>query len=430
MKFRSNGERKKKTRPLRYASRVDAAIYARYRVLLSKLYEDKLYVEGLQDNVIAYRELTNATGGSKSNINFAFEVFDFINDIGDCYVTVVDIKSYFESLEHNKILQVWERLLGSKLPPDHLAIFKSLTAYSVVDLDQLFDRLKLNSMIVSGTRQERRRRKIDQLKADRFKQICTPSDFKSFVSGRSGLPSLIQKNSFDFGIPQGTPISDLVANFYLIDFDKEIADFVSKSGGLYRRYSDDIIIVLPKNSCRRYSEGRIFLQKTIRKYGRKLKIQDKKTSVTKFSRSNGTVNFARLFGTSSANGLEYLGFEFDGTSVRLRNKTMSNAWRRMKRRSYGHASRFVKQYRGKGKLWLNQNYPFLELETRILRDVTIAQDVGVRSWTFIRYVRRSNKVFIKLNPKFSMQTKRYRRMTKTMIAIAFGKAMRVHFRQC
>ncbi|QHT59337.1 hypothetical protein GXP70_04700 [Paenibacillus lycopersici] len=47
------------------------------------------------------------------------------------------------------------------------------------------------------------------------------------------------------GIPQGTAISEVLANVYAIEFDEVINTYVTGLGGIYRRYSDDIIVVIP-----------------------------------------------------------------------------------------------------------------------------------------------------------------------------------------
>lgn len=48
------------------------------------------------------------------------------------------------------------------------------------------------------------------------------------------------------GIPQGTPISAALANVYMLHFDKRINDAVKPLKGIYRRYSDDMIVVCIK----------------------------------------------------------------------------------------------------------------------------------------------------------------------------------------
>lgn len=426
-KFRKEGDRIKKSRPLRYAARLDAAIYARYRSILSLAYEEALVSRSISDVVVAYRKLPKGNGGNKSNIEISQEVFSFVKSKGDCIVTVVDIKSYFESLDHLRIKYVWETLLGQEMPPDHLAVFRAITNYSVVDYDKVVKRLNLFEKPTNGTRRERRRRSIDELKIKRQKQICSPSLFRKLIAGSDpSTPSLIQKNGFDFGIPQGTPLSDLVANFYLIDFDEEINRWVNSFGGMYRRYSDDIIVVIPKCDCSDALLAKNHLQDRIKTYGDKLRIQDKKVSVVQFTKSENILNFSHLFGASSRNGLEYLGFEFDGVRVKIRNSTLSNAWRKMKRQAYGSAVSFVKRYRAQGEAWILANYPSSQMETHILKDVTYNQNVGYESWTFIKYVRRASKAYIGFNPIFSNQTKRYRYYTRIMIQRALKKAISVH----
>ncbi|HEX8015252.1 MAG TPA: reverse transcriptase domain-containing protein, partial [Flavobacterium sp.] len=52
------------------------------------------------------------------------------------------------------------------------------------------------------------------------------------------------------GIPQGLPISAVLANLYLFDFDLDIVNrWVKPHNVYYRRYSDDIFIVCDKNLC-------------------------------------------------------------------------------------------------------------------------------------------------------------------------------------
>ena len=55
----------------------------------------------------------------------------------------------------------------------------------------------------------------------------------------------INKNDKNFGIPQGTAISAVLANIYAVDLDTILNDYALRNGGIHRRYSDDIIIVLP-----------------------------------------------------------------------------------------------------------------------------------------------------------------------------------------
>ena len=165
------------------------------------------------------------------------------------------------------------------------------------------------------------------------------------------------------------------------------------------------------------------LQRKIRSFGSKIRIQDKKVSVVKFEDHYGDLKFTHLFGKSSQNGLEYLGFEFNGNEVKIRNSTLSNAWRKLKRRAYGFSARFVKRYRDKGKLWLRSNFPQKWLQKELLRKVTYSQDTSYEKWTFISYVRKAIRQFSDYTTYFSRQTKRYRRLAELTIIKCFNRAL-------
>jgi len=318
----------------------------------------------------------------------------------------------------------WELLLGGALPKDHEAVFKSITNYVTVDSKRLFERLDLYKKGEGTKKIDRRMRRVDKLRSLRHVQLLSPNEFRSKVCGGDPhLPSLLQKNPFNYGIPQGTPISDLIANFYLIEFDTVVSAWVSQRSGIYRRYSDDIIVIVPNENLSNPHEVSDFLKKEISNHGSMIKIQDKKVAIGVFSTLLGRQTYKHYFGMASKNGLEYLGFEFNGVVVKIKVATLSNAWRRLKRRSYGFAKRYVRQYRLKGNAWIASNYPAAMLEVKILKKVTAGQDDGFKSWTFIRYVRQASAKFVGFDRNFSHQIKRYRRMASKVINMDLNKAI-------
>ncbi|WP_156419512.1 hypothetical protein [Aureimonas sp. AU12] len=424
IRYRGDGVGKKKSRPIRYASRKDAAIYARYRAILLPCYEEELSKREISDVPIAYRKIIGPSGAGKNNIDFAVDVFRFVQKAGNCVATVVDISSYFDSLDHGIIEKNWKLLMGGVLPADHNKVLKSLTNYVTVDSKKLFERLELYKKGEGASKVERRMRRIDRLRSLRHVQLLSPKDFRAKVCGGDpNLPSLLQKNPFKYGIPQGTPISDLIANFYLLDFDTVVSAWVSERSGIYRRYSDDIVVIVPIENVKSPHDVADCLKKEIINHGPKIKIQDKKVAVGIFTIISGQQSYKHCFGMASKNGLEYLGFEFNGLVVKIKDATLSNAWRRLKRRSYGFAKRYVRQYRQKGDDWISINYPSEMLEIKILKKVTAGQDVGFKSWTFIRYVRQASVKFIGFDRDFSHQIKRYRRMAGKLIKMDLNKAL-------
>lgn len=363
VRFRGNSaERIKKKRPIRYAARLDAAIFAKYRSELSDLYEKEIINRGLERIPTAYRKIPKDTGkGNKSNIELARDAFDFIRSVGDCFVTVVDISSYFEKIDHSKLKEAWVGLLGGEMPPDHSAVFKAVTKYSVVDFEPMAERLGIYKPAQGSNRTAKRKRRIDEMRELGHTQVCSNQDFRRLICGGSAQhPSLLQKNNADFGIPQGTPISDLLANIYLLDFDQRMHRWATKRGGIYRRYSDDIVLIVPSNSVKNPLDVKDLLQLEISKEGSELQIKDKKVAVCCFSAKGDIQEFTHIFGEASRNGLEYLGFQFDGKRVSIKDSTLSNAWRKLKRRSYGFARRYVRRYRDKGRLWIITNGPIYQ----------------------------------------------------------------------
>ncbi|MCB1518081.1 MAG: hypothetical protein KDJ19_10765 [Hyphomicrobiaceae bacterium] len=427
-KFPKKGQpRKTKVRPLRYAARKDAAIFAYYRTVFSKYYEEELERRGISTVPIAYRKIRNFKNTGKCNIDFAKDAFDFIREIGDADVTVVDISSYFENLDHAKIRHTIELVLHRPLAPHEEAVLKALTNYCVVDRDAVYDRLGMFEKGRGTNRKEKRQRKIDKLRASRKRQMCTPNEFREKICGGDrSLPSLVQKNNATYGIPQGTPISDLIANIYLIDFDQQLHRWARKRGGMAFRYSDDIIVILPRVNGQPFDAAKIYLQDAIKRHGDRLKIQDKKVAIGRFIRTSPNSQvYTQIFGQASKNGLEYLGFEFDGTKVEIKDATLSNAWRKLKRRTYGWSKKFVKRYRARGDNWLKSNAQINFELRKIIRTVSFSEK-DFRKWTFLQYIKRANRAFSGYNVSFHSQTKKYKSEAMSIMIKAFDKAVARH----
>lgn len=339
-------ERTAKTRPLHYASHFDALVYGYYAQQLNIKYEEKLrQVSGLEDSVTAYRKLKIEDGDDKgkSTIHFAKDVFDEVKkrtiSNEEIAVLTFDIKSFFSSLDHNILKQKWAFIIDEeKLPNDHYNVFKSCTNFNYVLFDDLRKR-KTNSRRKSG---------FDESK---LATIRREKGFKCFFESNEDFRNHIKEaklriynNPFrkissngkkiKIGIPQGLPVSAVLANIYLYDFDKSIMlDLVNKKSGFYRRYSDDIVVIckvedidFTKNYIENLileSEVKISTEKTetfIFKYLDYNKSSQKRLTSLKIN-NDGTQTIG--------SPLIYLGFEFRGHNVLVKSTNLAKYYRRL-----------------------------------------------------------------------------------------------------
>lgn len=287
-------EPKWKTREIKYAAHLDSHIYAYYSWLLGKRYEEEVQRRGLHENVLAFRSL------GKNNIDFANDVFEIIKKKGRCSAVGLDISGFFDNLDHQVLKRVWSSLLGLKqLPDDHFAVYKSLTKYAYVDRTILFRELGIS---LNNPKHNRRR-------------ACTTEEFREKV--RNG--GLVHRNQNDFGIPQGSPVSALLSNIYMLDFDSKMKTALESQDGHYFRYCDDMLFIT-KPVLREDVER--FALDEIKKL--KLEINTAKTEIRDFYRYGGQL---RCKGKKS---LQYLGFTFDGERKLIRSAALAKFSNRMK----------------------------------------------------------------------------------------------------
>lgn len=284
-------EKREKTRPIRYAAHVDAHIFSYYAYILGLKYEEALRAATLGDCVLAFRKLGD------SNIEFAAKAFAAIRRMGTCTAMAFDVKGFFDHLDHKILKAMWSRVLGDKkLPPDHYAVYKALTKFSWVDRDQLYSALGIS---LNNPKNERRR-------------ICSAEQFRGAV--RNG--ELITTNREIFGIPQGTPISALLSNIYMLDFDERLRNDVIARGGEYIRYCDDILVITPTPKAVGLAE---LVQHRLEEL--KLSVNPSKTETTRFWPAGRTQRCDRP--------LQYLGFLFDGERILIRSAALAKFSGRM-----------------------------------------------------------------------------------------------------
>jgi hypothetical protein len=336
-----------KERELYYANHLDGSIYSYYAQLITKYYEDALSIAGISECVTAYRRIKfnpkDTNSRNKCNVDFANEIFTYIKASKEPELVAItfDIKSFFDNLNHKKLKTFWRNIIPV-FSDDHYNVYRNITKFSYVEENELFDLMK-GKIIVErhpGLLKNKSIKRKIHLKNKRAVGFCEKSEIEALRCG-----GLIKANKYNYdaknktklglrekGIPQGSPISSTLANIYLFEFDKSANDLLVKLNGIYRRYSDDMVVVCESKHMQTVIE--FFLAK-IKDYD--LEIQESKTQVFQFrfdQAKNRFFCFEKNLNTGRLQTntvFEYLGFQFDGKYTLLKNSSLAGYYRKMKR---------------------------------------------------------------------------------------------------
>jgi len=317
---------------------------------LALKYEEKVKEYGISDSVLAFRKLDG-----KNNIHFAKQAFDDIKELGECTVLALDFSKFFDTLSHTILKEKWSNLLGEKtLSLDHYKVYKSLTKFSYVDRDEVY---KLFNISKTNTK--------------KLSKICSIKEFREKVRKEADLikanPNL-EKNE---GIPQGSSLSALLSNIYMMDFDKEVKNYIKSMNGKYYRYCDDILIILPVKNI---DIMRKTIENKIKDLG--LTINLKKTVERNFYLKSKKLH--------SDKPLQYLGFLFDGEHTFIRSSSLFKYRQKMKK-----SVRIAKQSRDKwNKIRVKNN-----LEEHPLYKKKLYEKYShLGKQNFVRYGLRANEI--------------------------------------
>lgn len=287
---------KKDTREIKYASHMDAHIYSYYNKAMSCIYEKKLFRHNLGSNVLAFRKIHDSvTNKNKSNIHFAYEAFLKAKNKKPCGIVTFDLSKFFDKINHTLLKKSWCSLLNTTyLPKDHYSVYKSLTKYSYVDKNSVFKIFN-----------------ITQKTKNKFSTICSPYEFRTLIRNKG----LITTHTLKYGIPQGSPLSGLLSNIYMFDFDLEIKQLLNSFSATYYRYCDDILIISPVQFIDQ-------IEKVIYSISKKYFLT---TNPDKTTKATFTQN------SQPKSKIQYLGFEFDGTNIYIRSSSFQKYFQRYKK---------------------------------------------------------------------------------------------------
>ncbi len=371
---------KEKKRPICYSAHTDRYIFSYYGYKLNQLYNERLMKDSMDGCVIAYRD-----GLGKNNIHFAKQAIDFIKKSEECYIMIGDFTGFFDNLKHAYLKKMICNLLDKEtLPNDYYAVFKNITSFSRCELKDL---LLLNDLSDS----------FENISVLNEKEVVLST--KEFRNYRKSGELKIFKNKENFGIPQGSAISAVLSNIYMLDFDKLINNYVKSLNGLYLRYSDDFIVVLPKSGEKFYEQYK-FIKKTVDtidsdiKTGEEknngLQLQVEKTQVFEYKNNQvkGCSTLIRGDKKSDKDFINYLGFTFDGKNITIRDKTVSKYYYRMYRKAKNIKRLNWKTKTGK-KISCSELYRVYSIRGAFPDKNQGAKHQG----NFISYVKRAERIF-------------------------------------
>ena len=300
---------KPKVRKLTLPSHHDAFVYQYFGYKLSKRYEEYVKNTCIDESAVAYR-----LNKHFSNITVA-KVVDFIVDSNGCWIIKGDFKSFFDTLDHGTLANNLASLLGSNYDNSYKRMLRSVTKYRYITKKTLKKQLKDSNidkyyMRKGGRAYVRNLRQLGDLIRNKRIRLSSPNKR---------------------GIPQGTAVSAVLANIYMYKFDSWLSGIAKQNNGIYRRYSDDFIVVIPASKDKEKMITR--LKDEIIEYGQDkihLKIEPHKTQLLFYSKKDKRI-FKFIGNTYSPYSLLYLGFYFDGISVSLRPKSIYKFVYRSKR---------------------------------------------------------------------------------------------------
>ena len=176
------------------------------------------------------------------------------------------------------------------LPENWFKVYRHVTQYRYVNLSDLRENEDIKKRLDS-------RKRVP---------IASVSELKA-----AGIE--IKKHDKAKGIPQGTPISAMFSNLFMIDFDLEMLAETIGRDGLYQRYSDDILIACPPAKA---NELESLVKDRLIANG--LELQTKKTE-------------RKTFFGQRAISFQYLGYQIGQGEALIRPGSLSRQWRTVRR---------------------------------------------------------------------------------------------------
>lgn len=292
-----------KSRKIMYASHQDACLFSFINYILEKSYEKELRERGIENNIIAYRSL------GKGNVQLSKQTFDFSKEQEEFVCLLLDIKGFFDNIPHVYLENRITDILGFKIDSSLKHVLNNITHYRYVIQDEVIKELI------------KRKKPYFMHQNKKGRCFCKLEDFNKCINNKK----FVRNNNKKFGIPQGSPMSGLLANICLVDFDSfVVTQFKGLNPFFYQRYSDDILIICPNKDAKKIYND---LKKKLSEIG--LTLSSEKTEIFKVAQGKVS-NITKQFEPSSKSkreSIQYLGLEWNGRQIILRSSTISRRFK-------------------------------------------------------------------------------------------------------
>lgn len=160
-----------------------------------------------------------------------------------------------------------------------------------------------------------------------------------------------------------------------------------------KRYSDDIMIIVPGADKRAATRWIGIASRYTARYGANLEIARHKSTVHTLKKRKSGQLCTHVLGSHGRNGVEYLGFRYDGQRRFIRDSTLANLQRKITRTTRALARKHVRRYADKSADELVTSFPYHEVISRfgpIERFKDFKRDKT--RWSFWTYVDRAIRV--------------------------------------
>ncbi len=355
-----------KKREIYYCAHFDRYIYQHYAHFIGLKYNEYMVKNNIDECSGAYR-----IERGKCNIDFAYDMLEIIKHKEDIIVIVGDFTAFFDNLNHVNLKRRLEKVLNEKLDDNLYKVFKSLTKFKYVNITDLHNYYTV-----------RNNKRSEKYYMRKLNVLMSASEFRAFIKSKNSITNedYLKNNDNDYGIVQGSPMSGLLANIYMIDFDKSMKELASQYNGKYLRYSDDFMLVIECNNTSKINKIYEKIQEYIKLAG-KIELKKEKTNI--YSYKNGhleCINKSVFDVDNAPNIINFLGFSFDGKNISIRDKTISKFFYKMNKKIKGSIN-------GKTNLTIKQIYDKFSFQGESKKN-----SKGNKG-NFITYVKRAEKKF-------------------------------------